>query len=157
MATVVCNAPQKSNHDGCLCGQRLAGSTGQCTVSPPVPSCVGTRSTDGALCRRAGACPVSSAALCAEIDWPRVRQGVRRTCERYVFTKQHTTQEVTYGLLTRSPAQIRLEAVEQAWRGYWSIENQVQNMCAMYVGGKTRANCGWATSRGPWRPCARAC
>jgi predicted transposase YbfD/YdcC len=60
-----------------------------------------------------------------DVDWPDVQQVVRRECERINLKTGKRSYEVTYGLVSMKPEQAGAAAIEQLWRGHWTIENGV--------------------------------
>ena len=59
-----------------------------------------------------------------DVDWPDVQQVVRRECERIVLKSGKRSCEVTYGLVSMTPAEAGAASIEHLWRGHWTIENQ---------------------------------
>lgn len=62
--------------------------------------------------------------LVAVLDWPDVAQVVRRRCERLVIKTGKRTIEVSYGITSLAPIEVRAPQVETLWRGHWTIENR---------------------------------
>lgn len=60
-----------------------------------------------------------------DVDWPEVQQVVRRECERVILKTGQRTCEVTYGMVSMTPAEAGASTIEALWRGHWTIENQV--------------------------------
>jgi predicted transposase YbfD/YdcC len=60
-----------------------------------------------------------------DVDWPDVQQVVRRECERIVLKSGKRSYEVTYGMVSMTPAEAGAATIEQLWRGHWTIENPV--------------------------------
>ena len=63
-----------------------------------------------------------------DVDWPDVQQVVRRECERIVLKTGKRSCEVSYGLVSMTPAQAGAAAIERLWRGHWTIENPVHHV-----------------------------
>jgi predicted transposase YbfD/YdcC len=59
-----------------------------------------------------------------DVDWPDVQQLVRRECERIVLKTGKRSCEVTYAMVSLTPAQAGAATIERLWRGHWTIENQ---------------------------------
>ena len=59
-----------------------------------------------------------------DVDWPSVQQVVRRECERIVLKTGKRSCEVTYAMVSMTPAQAGAATIERLWRGHWTIENQ---------------------------------
>jgi predicted transposase YbfD/YdcC len=59
-----------------------------------------------------------------DVDWPAVQQVVRRECERIVLKTGKRSCEVTYAMVSMSPAEAGAATIERLWRGHWTIENQ---------------------------------
>jgi predicted transposase YbfD/YdcC len=59
-----------------------------------------------------------------DVDWPDVQQVVRRECERIVLKTGKHSCEVTYALVSMTPAEAGAASIERLWRGHWTIENQ---------------------------------
>lgn len=59
-----------------------------------------------------------------DVDWPDVQQLVRRECERLVLKTGKRSSEVTYALVSLTPAEAGAASIERLWRGHWTIENQ---------------------------------
>ncbi len=59
-----------------------------------------------------------------DVDWPDVQQVVRRECERIVLKTGKRSCEVTYAMVSMTPAQAGAATIERLWRGHWTIENQ---------------------------------
>lgn len=59
-----------------------------------------------------------------DVDWPDVQQLVRRECERIVLKTGKHSCEVTYALVSMTPAEAGAASIERLWRGHWTIENQ---------------------------------
>jgi predicted transposase YbfD/YdcC len=59
-----------------------------------------------------------------DIDWPEVQQVVRRECERIVLKTGKHSCEVTYAMVSLTPAEAGAATIERLWRGHWTIENQ---------------------------------
>ncbi len=59
-----------------------------------------------------------------DVDWPDVQQVVRRECERLVLKTGKRSCEVTYAMVSMTPAQAGAATIERLWRGHWTIENQ---------------------------------
>jgi predicted transposase YbfD/YdcC len=60
-----------------------------------------------------------------DVDWPDVRQVVRRETERIVLKTGKRSCEVTYGMVSMTPEEAGAAAIERLWRGHWTIENPV--------------------------------
>jgi predicted transposase YbfD/YdcC len=60
-----------------------------------------------------------------DVDWPDVRQVVRRECERIMLKTGKRTSEVSYGLVSLPPEEAGATTIEALWRGHWTIENQL--------------------------------
>jgi len=58
------------------------------------------------------------------LDWPGLAQVARRTCERVAIKTGKRTQEVSYGITSLAPADVRAPQLEMVWRGHWTIENR---------------------------------
>jgi len=61
---------------------------------------------------------------CADWRWPDASQVIRRTCERIILKSGKRTVEVSYGLSCLSAEEAGAAALEQLWRGHWTIENR---------------------------------
>jgi len=59
-----------------------------------------------------------------DVDWPDVQQVVRRECERIVLKTGKRSCEVTYAMVSMTPAEAGAATIERLWRGHWTIENQ---------------------------------
>jgi predicted transposase YbfD/YdcC len=59
-----------------------------------------------------------------DVDWPDVQQLVRRECERIVLKTGKRSCEVTYAMVSMTPAEAGAASIERLWRGHWTIENQ---------------------------------
>lgn len=59
-----------------------------------------------------------------DVDWPDVQQLVRRECERIVLKTGKHSCEVTYALVSMTPAEAGAASIERLWHGHWTIENQ---------------------------------
>ena len=68
---------------------------------------------------------ISGSAHIEDVDWPGVRQVMRRECERLVLKTGKVTREVSYGLTSLAPERADAAALEALWRGHWTIENGV--------------------------------
>lgn len=66
----------------------------------------------------------SSTALGAYVDWPGLRQVLRRTCRRVILSTGEVSERVSYGLTSLGRERVTLEQVAQLWRGHWDIENR---------------------------------
>jgi predicted transposase YbfD/YdcC len=60
-----------------------------------------------------------------DVDWPDVQQVVRRECERLIIKSGKRSSEVTYGMVSMTPAQAGAATIEALWRGHWTIENRL--------------------------------
>ena len=65
------------------------------------------------------------AAHIEDVDWPHVQQVVRRKCERIIIKTGKRTCEVSYGLVSMTPAEAGAATIEALWRGHWTIENRL--------------------------------
>lgn len=63
-----------------------------------------------------------------DVDWPDVQQVVRRECERIVLKTGKRSCEVSYGLVSMTPAQAGAAVIERLWRGHWTIEHPVHHV-----------------------------
>lgn len=59
------------------------------------------------------------------LDWPGIKQVMRRTCRRVKLSTGEISEEVTYGLTSLGWEAAGAEELERLWRGHWTIENQV--------------------------------
>ncbi len=59
-----------------------------------------------------------------DVDWLEVQQVVRRECERIVLKTGKRSCEVTYAMVSMTPAEAGAATIERLWRGHWTIENQ---------------------------------
>ena len=69
-----------------------------------------------------------------DVDWPDVQQVVRRTCERIILTTGKRTREVTYGLVSMTPAAAGAATIAALWRGHWTIENRLHDVRNVSIG-----------------------
>ena len=58
-----------------------------------------------------------------DVGWPDVQQVVRRETERIVLKTGKRSCEVTYGMVSLTPAEAGAATIERLWRGHWTIEN----------------------------------
>jgi predicted transposase YbfD/YdcC len=63
-----------------------------------------------------------------DVDWPDVQQVVRRQCERIVLKTGKRSCEVSYGLVSMTPAEAGAADIERLWRGHWTIENPLHHV-----------------------------
>ncbi len=76
------------------------------------------------------------------VDWPGIRQIMRRTTIRRLFTGK-TSIEVTYGLTSLDCSEATPAELESLWRGHWTIENQVHYVRDVTLGEDAcQARCG---------------
>lgn len=66
----------------------------------------------------------SSTELNQYLDWPGAQQVLQRTCRRVNLKTGEVSEETTYGLTSLSRERVRLQHIEQLWRGHWTIENR---------------------------------
>jgi predicted transposase YbfD/YdcC len=59
------------------------------------------------------------------LDWPGVKQVMRRTCRRVKLSTGEISEEVTYGITSLEWEEAGAEELERLWRGHWTIENRV--------------------------------
>jgi predicted transposase YbfD/YdcC len=59
------------------------------------------------------------------LDWPGVKQVLRRTCRRTNLRTGQTTVQVRYAITSLAPDQVSLVQLAQLWRNHWTIENRV--------------------------------
>jgi predicted transposase YbfD/YdcC len=62
------------------------------------------------------------------LEWPGVRQAVRRECWARELASGHERHEVTYAVTSLPPEVAGAAELEGYWRGHWTIEN-----CVHYV------------------------
>jgi predicted transposase YbfD/YdcC len=58
-----------------------------------------------------------------DVEWPGVKQVIRRECERWVLKTGQVTRELSYGLTSLAPDRADAAVLEALWRGHWTIEN----------------------------------
>lgn len=59
------------------------------------------------------------------LDWPGIKQVMRRTCRRVKLSTGEISEEVTYGITSLGWEEAGAEELERLWRGHWTIENRV--------------------------------
>jgi len=70
----------------------------------------------------------SSTTLSAYLDWPGVRQVMRRQCKRVIVKSGEVSTKTTYGITSLQASDVGAAGLEVLWRGHWTIEN-----CTHYV------------------------
>jgi predicted transposase YbfD/YdcC len=68
------------------------------------------------------------------LSWPDVAQVVRRTCERLVVKTDKCSVEVSYGITSLAPVEVRAPQLETLWRGHWTIENRKHHVRDVTMG-----------------------
>lgn len=59
------------------------------------------------------------------LNWPGIKQVMRRTCRRVKLSTGEISEEVTYGITSLGWEEATAEELERLWRGHWTIENRV--------------------------------
>ena len=59
------------------------------------------------------------------LNWPGVKQVMRRTCRRVKLSTGEISEEVTYGITSLGWEEATAKELERLWRGHWTIENRV--------------------------------
>jgi hypothetical protein len=62
-----------------------------------------------------------------DVNWPDVQQVVRRECERIVLKTGKRSCEMTYGMVSMTPAEAGTAAVETFWHGHWMGSGRMSN------------------------------
>jgi len=70
----------------------------------------------------------SSTTLSAYLDWPGVRQVLRRQCKRVIVKTGEVSTKMTYGITSLQASDVGAAGLEVLWRGHWTVEN-----CTHYV------------------------
>jgi len=70
----------------------------------------------------------ASPSLSGYLDWPGVGQVMRRHYERIVLKTGEVSSEITYGITSLPFSAVDAAALEQLWRGHWTIENRVHRV-----------------------------
>jgi len=70
----------------------------------------------------------ASPSLSAYLDWPGVGQVMRRHYERIILKTGEISSEITYGITSLPFSAVDAAALEQLWRGHWTIENRVHRV-----------------------------
>lgn len=77
------------------------------------------------------------------VDWPGVRQIMRRTTFRKMLATGKTSTEVHYGLTSLARFETTPAALESLWRGHWTIENKLHYVRDVTLGEDAgQARCG---------------
>jgi len=77
------------------------------------------------------------------VDWPGVRQIMRRTTIRKLLRSGKSSTEITYGLTSLDPSQATPAQLERLWRGHWTIENKLHYVRDVTLGEDAcQARCG---------------
>ena len=59
------------------------------------------------------------------LNWPGIKQVMRRACRRVKLSTGEISEEVTYGITSLGWEEATAEELERLWRGHWTIENRV--------------------------------
>ena len=70
----------------------------------------------------------SSTTLSAYLDWPGIRQVLRRQCKRVMVKTGEVSTKMTYGITSLPASDVGVAGLEVLWRGHWTVEN-----CTHYV------------------------
>ena len=70
----------------------------------------------------------ASPALSDYLDWPGVAQVMRRHYERIVLKTGEISAEISYAITSLPFPAVGAAALEQLWRGHWTIENRVHRV-----------------------------
>jgi len=70
----------------------------------------------------------SSTTLSTYLDWPGVRQVMRRQCKRVMVKTGEVSTKTTYGITSLPASDVSAAGLEVLWRGHWTVEN-----CTHYV------------------------
>jgi hypothetical protein len=70
----------------------------------------------------------TSPALAAYLDWPGIDQVMRRHYRRLVLKTGEVSFETTYGITSLHFPEVGAAALEQLWRGHWTVKNRVHRV-----------------------------
>lgn len=90
------------------------------------------------------------------MGWPGLHQALRRVTWAQLRSRGEERGAVTYAL-TSLPATVLPSALEAAWRGHWTIENQLHSVRDVTPAAKMPGRRIAAPRPRRWRPCARGC
>jgi predicted transposase YbfD/YdcC len=76
----------------------------------------------------------SSTTLSAYLDWPGVRQVMRRQCKRVIVKTGEVSAKTTYGITSLQATDVSAAGLEVLWRGHWTIENRTHYVLDVTMG-----------------------
>jgi predicted transposase YbfD/YdcC len=76
----------------------------------------------------------SSTTLSAYLDWPGVRQVMRRQRKRVIVKSGEVSTKTTYGITSLQASDVGTAGLEVLWRGHWAIENRTHYVLDVTMG-----------------------